>query len=104
MSLATHNPLPGEPGDLDKPEDPDAPESGMPDETDAKADAQRARGAPGSFDQPEPHPEVMPREGGPRPKQTAEVPLGTQGHPEPPGARGHNAAPVQRKEGEGNDE
>ena len=56
-----------------------------------------ARGAPGSFDQPEPRPESMPREGGPHPEQTAEVPLGSHGRAEPPGSFGHNSAPVKKK-------
>jgi hypothetical protein len=59
-----------------------------------------ARGFPGSFDQPESRPEAMPAEGGPHPKQSAEVPLGMHEHPTPPGARGHNSAPIQRKPGD----
>jgi hypothetical protein len=60
--------------------------------------SQPVRGKPGSFDQPESHPETMPREGGPRPEQTADVPLGTHGAGLPMGARGHNSPPVQKKE------
>lgn len=67
---------------------------------DAKPDAKSARGFPGSFDQPEPRPEVMPAEGGTHPEQTAEVPLGMHGHPEPPGARGHNSPAIRRKPGD----
>ncbi|MBN3810322.1 hypothetical protein [Paraburkholderia sp. Ac-20347] len=61
--------------------------------------AKPARGAPGSFDQPEPNPDVMPREGGPHPEQTAEVPLGSGDEGLPSGARGHNSPPVKRKPG-----
>lgn len=66
-----------------------------------QADSEKpARGKPGSFDQPESHPETMPREGGPHPEQTADVPLGTHGSGLPMGARGHNSPPMQKKEGE----
>ncbi|MFP6562451.1 hypothetical protein WJ542_29740 [Paraburkholderia sp. B3] len=68
--------------------------------TPPRSDAKPARGYPGSFDQPEPRPEAMPAEGGPHPEQTAEVPLGMHGHPEPPGARGHNSPPIRRKPGD----
>jgi len=61
---------------------------------DARVAGKQARGTPGSFDQPEPRDEYMPRSGGPHPEQTAEVPLGRHGESEPPGARGHNSAPV----------
>lgn len=84
MGLSTQNPVPDE-----------ADASGS--ETSASKHEQTkkpARGAPGSFDQPEPRPEVMPREGGPHPVHSAEVPLGHQGESAPPGSRGHNAAPV----------
>lgn len=61
--------------------------------------AKPARGYPGSFDQPEPRPEVMRREGGPHPEPTAEVPPGMGGYPEPPGSRGHDSPPVRHKPG-----
>lgn len=48
----------------------------------------RARGTPGSFDQPTPRDEVMPHQGGRPTHQTAEVPLGTGDVPEPPGGGG----------------
>ncbi len=71
-----------------------------PDEADRPARGGKpARGAPGSFDQPEPNPDVMPREGGPHPEQTDEVPLGSGAEGLPSGARGHNSAPVRRKPG-----
>ncbi|QGZ64908.1 hypothetical protein [Paraburkholderia acidisoli] len=89
MGLSTQNPLPDEASasddDLDAANQQKAAERDKP-----------ARGAPGSFDQPEPHPEVMPREGGPHPEQTAEVPLGHHGESAPPGSRGHNSPPVTR--------
>lgn len=50
--------------------------------------APRARGTPGSFDQPTPRDEVMPRQGGRPTHQTAEVPLGTGDVSEPPGGGG----------------
>ncbi|CAD6545692.1 hypothetical protein LMG27952_04347 [Paraburkholderia hiiakae] len=89
MGLSTHNPTPNE-----------ANETGGA-RTAGKQPAQEkpARGVPGSFDQPESRPEVMPREGGPHPEQTAEVPLGHHGRAEPPGSFGHNSAPVKRKNG-----
>ena len=82
MGLPTHNPTPDESK-----------------ETAGKQPAHEkpARGMPGSFDQPESRPEVMPREGGPHPEQTAEVPLGHHGRAEPPGSFGHNSAPVKQK-------
>jgi hypothetical protein len=83
MGLSTQNPRPEE-----------ADETG---EAFKDTGAKRpARGAPGSFDQPESRPEVMPREGGPHPEQSAEVPLGHHGRSEPPGSFGHNSAPVRR--------
>lgn len=45
-------------------------------------------GKPGSFDQPTPRDEVMPRQGGRPTHQTPEVPLGTGNVPEPPGGGG----------------
>ncbi|MFP3563395.1 hypothetical protein [Paraburkholderia sp. SIMBA_030] len=47
-----------------------------------------ARGTPGSFFQPTPRDEFMPRQGGRPTYQTAEVPLGTADVPEPPGGGG----------------
>lgn len=47
----------------------------------------RARGTPGSFDQPVPRDEFMPHQGQPT-HQTAEVPLGTGDVSEPPGGGG----------------
>jgi hypothetical protein len=99
MVLATQNPRhdpdrkPRDPTHAGQQNDASSDAAGAP-------DAKPARGYPGSFDQPEPNPDVMPREGGPHPEQTAEVPLGTHDHPEPPGARGHNSAPVKRKHGD----
>ncbi len=70
--------------------------------SDTKKPARKpARGAPGSFDQPEPRPDVMPQKGGPHPEQTAEVPLGSHGQGTPPGSRGHNRAPVVKEHSDG---
>lgn len=92
MGLSTQNPLPDEASASG-----DELNAASPAGTQKGGDRDKpARGAPGSFDQPEPHPEVMPREGGPRPEQTAEVPLGHHGESAPPGSRGHNSAPVTR--------
>lgn len=90
MGLATQNPLPDENGRS-------GPETPEPKSQPKPSDAKPARGAPGSFDQPEPRADVMPREGGPHPEQTAEVPKGLHGRSAPPGSRGHNSAPVVRK-------
>ncbi|SDD18169.1 hypothetical protein [Paraburkholderia lycopersici] len=89
MGLSTQNPRPDEAD-----ESSDELTAGNP-----AATVNPARGAPGSFDQPELRPEFMPREGGPHPEQTAEVPLGHHGRAEPPGSFGHNSAPVKRKPG-----
>jgi hypothetical protein len=95
MGLSTQNPAPDEAdgsGDELK-----AGEDALNAKPAEKPAEKPARGAPGSFDQPEPRPEVMPREGGPHPEQTAEVPLGHHGRAEPPGSFGHSSAPVKRK-------
>ncbi|MCP3716814.1 hypothetical protein [Paraburkholderia sp. CNPSo 3281] len=89
MGLSIHNPTPDEAGET----------GGELAAGKQPAQEKRARGAPGSFDQPESRPEFMPREGGPHPEQTAEVPLGHHGRAEPPGSFGHNSAPVKRKGG-----
>ena len=60
----------------------------------------RARGTPGSFDQPTPRDEVMPRGGGRRTYQTAEVPLGTGEFSEPPGGSGYPASRVKKTHGQ----
>lgn len=92
MGNPTHHPAPGEPARPD--DDRSASHADKPDKSNKPG---KARGTPGSFDQPEPNDEVMPRAGGPHPKQTAEVPLGTDGDVEPPDSHGHNSAAVRRK-------
>lgn len=51
----------------------------------------RARGTPGSFDQPTPREDLMPPRGNQHPHQTAEVPLGSGDMPELPGQGGQAA-------------
>lgn len=51
----------------------------------------RARGTPGSFDQPTPREDLMPSRGNQHPHQTAEVPLGSGDMPELPGQGGQAA-------------
>lgn len=91
MGLSTQNPRPDEADESGDELNAANPQQGKEQQDEG---SKPARGAPGSFDQPEPHPEVMPREGGPHPEQSAEVPLGDHGESAPPGSRGHNAAPV----------
>ncbi len=88
MGLSTQNPTPDE---------ADETGGGKRAQDEQRAQEKPARGTPGSFDQPESRPEVMPREGGPHPEQTAEVPLGHHGKAEPPGSFGHNSAPVKKE-------
>ena len=91
MGISTQNPTPAEAKATDAEERPEKREA-------TRQDPQEARGKPGSFDQPESRPEVMPREGGPSPKQTAEVPLGHDGRATTPGSHGHNSPPVVKKD------
>lgn len=85
----------------DQPDQPDQPKAATKQAgTGNERQEPRARGTPGSFDQPTPRDEFMPRQGGRPTHQTAEVPLGTGDVPEPPGGGGLPArrAPAMRGE------
>lgn len=70
------------------------PEEGGPlDEHDAQRDTRTAS-------QKEEAERTDPRRASQRPKQTAEVPLGTGGHPEPPGGGGRQSQRVSPDKGD----
>lgn len=69
----------------------EAPQARPQTQTPSEQTEPRARGTPGSFDQPTPREDLMPPRGNQHPHQTAEVPLGSGDVPEVPGQGGQAA-------------